>query len=118
MSERKWFPTGNLAWKEIPDDWDQEKDNPLGCEHPVLDNKWFLVQEAYEVEIIQEATEIQGMQFKETGRYVWLPVPVLPSEPCDPRFLGRGRPMFSAPLMTPKAPNIAGPNQSSNPATG
>jgi hypothetical protein len=82
---RKWFPTGHLAWrKPLTDSWPSARE---------------LVQELFEVEILQEATETQGAAFQLTGAYEWRPIPILPPNPPKPVYMGGGRPMFDSTLI-------------------
>jgi hypothetical protein len=108
--KRKWFPTGNLAWRECS----SSTTAPCSVGDTDKDQCYELVQEVYEIE------ERGGYgDLFQTGRIEWRPVPVLPSNPPRPQNLSTEQfpAAWTSPLLT-QAPNIAGPDQSSNPATG
>jgi len=91
---RKWFPTGNLAWNEVPRYGDDG-------EHPVAmlyGSTYELVQEVYEVLFISDDEQ------QRTGNIEWRPIPILPPEPPQPEQIGMFLPTFDSPLLNRSSP--------------
>jgi len=91
---RKWFPTGNLAWRE----------SPVYCD----------VGEYQRTELVQELFEVEfgpgPDDAKRTGRQEWRPIPILPPDAPVSNCAEILIPAFDSPLLN-QAPHIAGHNQ-------
>lgn len=93
---RKWFPTGNLAWREVPN-------SKVVVERPSLispdSRRWQLVQELFEAESC--STEWgSDTGFNATGRFEWRPIPILsPDPPLPHRLIPGTLPLFDSPLL-------------------
>ena len=98
---RKWFPTGNLAWRTI--EW-RGPGFGSGVFHRRLDRGivqggvYELVQEVYEVLFISDDEQ------KRTGNIEWRPIPILPPEPPQPEQIGMFLPTFDSPLLNRSSP--------------
>jgi hypothetical protein len=103
---RKWFPTGNLAWRIVPDDEDsmealQFTDHghwPTSSGYPAKGGCYELVQELFEVEINLAADHAER-----TGNIQWRTIPILPADAPVSKCAEIIIPAFDSPLLNQTA---------------